>query len=369
MKRIIQTLTILLAVLFGRVNGTAWAQADVSSDENLREAIRLIQSGTSLDKALSAAQQAGRDLPKSHLANFLQYQAYISMAGGDPNQAPPAIKSSPNAHRELVNESKARGKLVSVPKGAIPSAVIQIGPGTDTVLLVEADRSRLWILNRKGDSIAVVANHYVTGGQQGVGKEREGDRKTPLGVYRIQSEIPGAKLIDFYGPLALPLDYPNSMDRARAKTGSGIWVHGVPSDRYARPPLASDGCVVLANEDLLALRKYAKPGRTTVVVVPQTNWLSPAAWRTMASNQLAELPIEMFQKVAANGGNGANGAGGASGAGIPKDSLARSVYHLEAERTMVAEYIDRRGQSVRDYWKREGGRWVPYIDATTAAVH
>jgi hypothetical protein len=36
---------------------------------------------------------------------------------------------------------------------------------------------------------------------------------------------------------------------------------------------------------------------------------------------------------------------------------------------MVAEYIDRRGQSVRDYWKREGGRWVPYIDATTAAVH
>jgi hypothetical protein len=178
---------------------TAWAQTDISSDENLREAIRLIQSGTSLDKALGAAQQAGRDLPKSHLANFLQYQAYISMAGGDPNQAPPAVKSSPNAHRELVNESKARGKLVSVPKGAIPSAVIQIGPGTDTVLLVESERSRLWILNRKGDSIAVVANHYVTVGQQGVGKEREGDRKTPLGVYRILSEIPGAKLIDFYG--------------------------------------------------------------------------------------------------------------------------------------------------------------------------
>jgi hypothetical protein len=121
--------------------------------------------------------------------------------------------------------------------------------------------------------------------------------------------------------------------------------------------MASDGCVVLANEDLLALRKYAKPGRTTVVVVPQTNWLSPAAWRTMASNQLAELPIEMFQKVAANGGNGA------------KDNSARSVYHLEAERTIVAEYIDRRGQSVRDYWKRDGGRWVPYLDATAAALH
>lgn len=361
MNRTIQTLLLLLATLLSTVGETARAQTEASSDENLREAIRLIQAGTSLDKALSAAQQAGRDLPKSHLANFLQYQAYISMAGGDPIQAPPAVKPSPDAHRELVNESKARGKLVSVPKGAIPSAVIQIGPGTETVLLVESERSRLWILNRKGDSIVVVANHYVTVGQQGVGKEREGDRKTPLGVYRIQSEIPGAKLIDFYGPLALPLDYPNSMDRARAKTGSGIWVHGVPSDRYARPPLASDGCVVLANEDLLALRKYAKPGRTTVVVVPKTNWLSPAAWRTMASNQLAELPNEMFQKVATNGGNGNNNGS--------TTNAARSVYHLEAERTMVAEYIDRRGQSVRDYWKREGGRWVPYLDATASAVH
>ena len=368
MKRIAQTILLLFAVISGPACETARAQAEGSSDENLREAIRLIQSGTSLDKALSAAQQASRALPKSHLANFLQYQAYISMAGGDPIQAPPAVKPSPDAHRELVNESRARGKLVSVPKGAIPSAVIQIGPGTDTVLLVESERSRLWILTRKGDSIAVVANHYVTVGQQGIGKEREGDRKTPLGVYRIQSEIPGTKLIDFYGPLALPLDYPNPMDRARAKTGSGIWVHGVPSDRYARPPLASDGCVVLANEDLLALRKYAKPGRTTVVVVPQTNWLSPTAWRTMASNQLAELPIEMFQKVAGNGGSGSNNSGG-TGTGGSKENFARSVYHLEAERTMVAEYIDRRGQSVRDYWKREGGRWVPYLDATTAAVH
>jgi len=364
-----QTLLLLIATVSGAVSGTAFAQIEGSSDEDLREAIRLIQSGTSLDKALSAAQQAARALPKSHLANFLQYQAYISMAGGDPIQASPAVKPSPDAHRELVNESKARGKLVSVPKGALPSAVIQIGSGTDTVLLVESERSRLWILNRKGDSVTVVANHYVTVGQQGVGKEREGDRKTPLGVYRIQSEIPGAKLIDFYGPLALPLDYPNSMDRARAKTGSGIWVHGVPSDRYARPPLASDGCVVLANEDLLALRKYAKPGRTTVVVVPQTNWLSPTAWRTMASNQLAELPIEMFQKVAANGSSGSNGSGGTNGANGTKENAARSVYHLEAERTMVAEYIDRRGQSVRDYWKREGGRWVPYLDATSAAVH
>jgi hypothetical protein len=88
----------------------------------------------------------------------------------------------------------------------------------------------------------------------------------------------------------------------------------------------------------------------------------------MASNQLAELPIEMFQKVAGHGGSGSNSSGGI-GTGGSKENFARSVYHLEAERTMVAEYIDRRGQTMRDYWKREGGRWVPYLDATTAAVN
>lgn len=354
MKRSAWLSVRLLVALLAAVWSGVHAETEVSSDQNLREAIRLIQGGTSLDQALSAARNAGRVLPKSHLAHFLQYQAYISMAGGDPNQVPATIKPSPDAHRELVNESRARGKLVNVPSGAIPSAIVQIGPGTDTVLLVESERSRLWILTRKGDSVEVVANHYVSVGQQGIGKEREGDRKTPLGVYRIQSEIPGTKLIDFYGPLALPLDYPNAMDRARAKTGSGIWLHGVPSDRYARPPLASDGCVVLANEDLLALRKYAKPGRTTVVVVPRTNWLSPGAWRAMASAQLAELPLETYQKVGTNTG---------------AEPLRRSVYHLEAEQMMVAEYIDRRGQAVRDYWKRDGGRWVPYLDTKSAALH
>jgi hypothetical protein len=74
----------------------------------------------------------------------------------------------------------------------------------------------------------------------------------------------------------------------------------------------------------------------------------------MSSAQLAELPLEMFQKVSTNGG---------------AEAMRRSVYHLEAEQMMVAEYIDRRGQVVRDYWKRDGGRWVPYLDTKATALH
>jgi len=330
----------------------ARAEVEASSDQALRQAIQSIQLGASLDQALNAARQASQSLPKSNLAHFLQFQAYTSMAGGDPTVAPPTVKANPEATRELVNEARARAKLVSVPAGSLPAAIVQLAPATDTVLLVESDRSRVWVLARRSDRVEVIASHYVTVGQQGVGKEREGDRRTPLGVYRIQNEIAGAKLTDFYGPYALPLDYPNTLDRARAKTGSGIWVHGVPSDRYARPPLASDGCVVLANEDLLALRKYAKPGRTTVLVVPQTTWLSPTAWRKMAADQLAALPQDGFQKTSSNG-----------------EPTRYSVYHLEAEQLMAVERIDRRGQPIREYWKRDSGRWVPYLEANSAALH
>ena len=341
-----QSSRALLVALLLQAPGIVTAGTEPSSDLELREAIRLFSSGASLDSSLSAARKAERNLPKSHLAYFLQYQAYTAMAGGDPNSPAPAVQAvSPETHRELVNEERARGKLATVAAGTIPSAIVQIAPGTDTVLLVESERSRLWVLTRKGDSVEVVANHYVSVGQQGVGKEREGDRKTPLGLYRISNEIPGTKLIDFYGPFALPLDYPNLLDRSLAKTGSGIWLHGVPSDRYARPPRASDGCVVLANEDLLAIRKYAKPGRTSVVVVPQTNWLTPSQWRSLMSSQRAELPLENLQKVS----------------GVETDQTRESIYHLESEQLIVTERIDRRGRVLRDYFKRNAGRWVPYL--------
>ncbi|MBI3223054.1 MAG: L,D-transpeptidase, partial [Nitrosomonadales bacterium] len=51
-----------------------------------------------------------------------------------------------------------------------------------------------------------------------------------------------------------------------------IWLHGTPIDTYSRPPRASNGCVVLANEDLNRLAPYLQIGVTPVIITNQMDW-------------------------------------------------------------------------------------------------
>ena len=85
-------------------------------------------------------------------------------------------------------------------------------------------------------------------------------------------------LPDFYGASAFPIDYPNDWDRLHGRKGHGIWLHGTPSETYARPPWATDGCVVLSNDDLARLARYVDVSRTPVVIGKAIEWQDPAAW-------------------------------------------------------------------------------------------
>ena len=97
-------------------------------------------------------------------------------------------------------------------------------------------------------------------GKRGVEKTREGDQKTPIGVYHVTASLPRQKLSDFYGAGAFPINYPNEWDKRQGRNGHGIWLHGTPSDTYSRPPRASDGCIVLANADLDAVARNCRSG-------------------------------------------------------------------------------------------------------------
>ena len=99
--------------------------------------------------------------------------------------------------------------------------------------------------NRNGEP-HYVADYYVTIGKNGVDKFKEGDKKTPLGVYHVTDNLPRSKLADLYGSGAYPISYPNEFDKREGRGGKGIWLHGVPTDTYSRPPRASDGCIVLS---------------------------------------------------------------------------------------------------------------------------
>lgn len=176
----------------------------------------------------------------------------------------------------------------------VPRQVLQLRDDQKHVLLVDAKRSRLFVYENKGGQLKFVNDYYVSQGKYGVHKLREGDQKTPVGVYYITAHVPGARLPDFYGPGALPINYPNEWDKLHGRGGSGIWLHGTPSDSYSRPPLSSDGCVVLTNPDLQVLTKAVEIGRTPVVISESIDFISKARWEQ--ERRLAERLVDDWRR-------------------------------------------------------------------------
>ncbi len=86
-------------------------------------------------------------------------------------------------------------------------------------------------------------------GEKNGDKEKEGDLKTPIGVYTLIQKL--TKLDPFYGPLALVTSYPNLYDKIKKKSGSGIWIHGLPIDK--KRDEFTKGCVALENENIKQL--------------------------------------------------------------------------------------------------------------------
>ena len=82
-------------------------------------------------------------------------------------------------------------------------------------------------------------------------KQREGDLKTPIGVYKILQKL--SKVDAFYGPLAFVTSYPNVYDKAQGKNGHGIWVHGLPLDEERDD--YTKGCIAINNKNLKHIEK------------------------------------------------------------------------------------------------------------------
>lgn len=142
---------------------------------------------------------------------------------------------------------------------------VLFSPDTKYWLFSDLLNSRIYIILNKGATQTVVDSFYVSQGYNGADKIRAGDNRTPIGVYQITSFINKDKLEDFYGNGAYPISYPNNFDLSLGKTGSGIWIHGVPQNLFSRPPLATNGCLALANENIDKLSQYINLGNTFIV--------------------------------------------------------------------------------------------------------
>ena len=182
----------------------------------------------------------------------------------------------------LRDEILARWNYYKSPidKTLIPSSIIQLSDKQDYMLVVDQSRHRMFLYRNHNGMPVYVNDFYVTLGKEGTGKTFEGDQKTPLGVYFVTRFIEADMLPDLSGDGAFPINYPNIWDRRNGRTGTGIWLHGTPSDIFSRPPDDSDGCVIISNDDLKSLAPYIAAGQTTpLILANEIKWETRCEWK------------------------------------------------------------------------------------------
>lgn len=135
-------------------------------------------------------------------------------------------------------------------------------------LVCDKNSSTLTIYQKDKNNTFVEKKVYnaFTGKASG-DKQREGDLKTPVGVYEINNRLSkDTKLDPFYGPLAFVTNYPNLYDVIRGKNGSGIWLHGLPINQERDD--FTKGCIAIDNKSIECLDRNIEIDKTALVTYP-----------------------------------------------------------------------------------------------------
>ena len=256
-----------------------WGVAFGATPEDRLSAVFQAIEANRLDDALQRVDALIREYPNFRLAHLVRGDLLLARARPLETFGNVA-KTVPGEKIEgLREEAFARLRALRQRPGddRLPRYVLQLHPEQKHALVVDSRRSRLYVFSNAKGAPRLVADYYVSLGKNGIEKTREGDQKTPLGVYHVTGNLPRKKLTDFYGAGAFPINYPNEWDRRQGRGGYGIWLHGVPSDVYARPPRASDGCIVLSNPDLESVGRYVQVGLTPVIIADEIEWSDAGA--------------------------------------------------------------------------------------------
>jgi len=147
-------------------------------------------------------------------------------------------------------------------------------------VLVQPPQKPAIVVSKKQQKLAVVVDYKVmehtsciTGKKKG-DKLKEGDQRTPNGIYFPLTFIDGSQLSDIYGEGAFPLNYPNIIDeRLFKRDGHGIWLHD--TNDTTRRPYSSNGCVVLYPDAFQKIRRLIAFKETPVVIVEDFDYTTP----------------------------------------------------------------------------------------------
>jgi hypothetical protein len=222
-------------------------------------------SAGELNDALITLDEIIKQKPNFKLAHLIRgdiYQAYahgISDFGSSSNFSKDKIEDlKEEAKKRIESHLHNATDIIDSPRVTLPQNI-------DNLIYVDTNKSRLYLFEIRDHTLIKIFDEYASIGKNGSGKNFEGDKKTPLGVYTLGEKIT-QPLSDFYGEGAFPIDYPNVYDKLLNKTGHGIWIHGTPKDTYSRAPKSSDGCIVISNENFNTLESILKNKQTKVIL-------------------------------------------------------------------------------------------------------
>lgn len=368
------------------------APEDRTAEASLLEVYGLMAKGQSR-AALEKAARIVQEHPNFQLAQLVYGDLLaarvrpVSTLGDVPLDI---AKAGAEALGELRDESQKR---VSASKerprsGLIPSQFLRISQKTRYAIAVDASRARLYLFENRSAGLTLVSDYYISVGKAGVSKSEQGDQRTPLGVYYVTSNLDPKSLKDFYGSGALPINYPNMLDAKRGKTGGGIWLHGTPPNQFSRAPMASDGCLVMANPDLNQIIRTIEIGNTPVVIAPQLQWVD--ANKIKHESQPFEDTLQEWANAKIEGNldrllsfyapdfnaygktrdqwavNLKSELSKAQGRGIELKDKSFLRWTDSAD-TMIVTFGEvvigkRTGWTKRQYWNRQGGQWKIFFE-------
>lgn len=384
-------LRALLAVLAASTALPASA-GDPGPEKALAQVMQAIEA-KKLDLALSRVDALIATHPNFRLAHLIRGDLLLARARplegfGSAGKVLPREKVEDLRAEALVRLSAHRERPADK---RVPHYMLQMHPEQRHALVVDSRRSRLFVFENVGGSPRYVADYYVTLGKQGIAKTREGDQKTPIGVYHVTGNLPRQKLTDFYGAGAFPINYPNAWDKRQGRNGHGIWVHGTPSDTYSRPPRASDGCIVLSNPDVLSLSQYMQVGVTPVIISDNVEWIDAdalenerkalaqalEAWRTDWESRDSNRYLSHYAKAFASEDqdleewsahkrrvNAAKswikvGLSGVAMFRYPRENFVVVSFEQEYRSSNLSNNMRK-----RQYWVKEGARWKILYEGT-----
>lgn len=379
----------------GKTPDLLTAQIDGQTPEGqLIQTYQLLARGEE-GQAFALVEQLVRRQPDFALAQMVYGTLLLARSGqGEAVESQlAAAAGAKSSDPAALLRTEARLRLAALverpPQDALPEQMFGLSPSVRHAIMVDTSRARLYLFENSAQGVRLVRDSYISIGKLGTGKLVEGDQRTPLGTYYVGLRRDEAA--SRYGAAALPLNYPNEIDRLAGRGGTSIWLHGERAGNYARSPQSTDGCIVLSNDEMRLLAETVTPRETPVLVMDKIRWVkkssvsSPPAlnagfesafeqWQQARLRQDAATLRQLYEPGLQRGSDSSSDKLESNLARMARQELpVQSLERLSvlpgqhAEPVLIVTYRelsaqDERARLKRQYWREQNGQWKIFFD-------